>query len=56
VAYILKDLSAPETAARWLDKIEKEITSLDYMPKSIPLIDGKPWRSNNIRKTAADNF
>ncbi len=55
-AYISKELSAPETAARWLDKMEKEIASLDYMPKSIPLIDEEPWRSNGIRKTTVDNF
>ncbi len=54
VAYISKELSAPETAARWLDKMEKEIASLDYMPKSIPLIGEEPWRSNGIRKTVVD--
>ncbi len=56
VAYISKELSAPDTASKWLDKMEKEIASLDYMPKSVPLIDEEPWRSNGIRKTAVDNF
>ncbi len=56
VAYISRELYAPKTAAKWLDKIEKEVASLDYMPKSVPLIDEEPWRSNGIRKATVDNF
>lgn len=56
VSYISKELLSPETADRWLEKMEKEIRALSFMPGRIPLTDEEPWHSYGVHKMIIDNF
>jgi toxin ParE1/3/4 len=56
VSYISKILLEPETAGRWANTLQKEISSLDAMPARYPLIGEEPWRTNGIRKMPVKNF
>lgn len=54
--YISRTLKAPEAADRLLGEVEKNILSLNYMPKRVALISEEPWRSHGIHKMPVKNF
>lgn len=56
VKYISDILSVPETAAKWLDALQKEIASLSSMPNRYSLTDEEPWHSRGIRKLPVKGF
>ena len=56
IAYISKVLLVPETARAWIERLEKEISSLNMMPERFPLLDREPWRSIGDRQMAVKNF
>ena len=56
VSYISKNLFEPETAKRWLNIIQENITSLNTMPARYPLTEEEPWRTYGIRKMVVKNF
>ena len=41
--YISHALMEPQTARKWLDTMEKEISSLSFMPNRIPFTPEEPW-------------
>lgn len=55
-AYIAHDLHEPETAGRWLSRMQKEILTLDFMPGRIPLVEDEPWRAEGFHKMVVMNF
>ena len=55
-AYIAQDLLAPDTALNQVNRIRKEIRSLDFMPSRYALVDWEPWKSMGMRKVPVDNF
>lgn len=48
--YIRTMLHSSENAARWLHRMEEELTSLSSMPSRIPLTEEEPWHSRGVQK------
>jgi len=55
-SYIAFDLKAPENAEGQVNRIRKEIRSLDFMPSRYAIVDWEPWKSMNMHKVPVDNF
>lgn len=55
-SYIAFTLLAPETAEKQLNRIRKEIRSLDFMPSRYALVEWEPWQSMEMHKVPVDNF
>ena len=55
-SYIAFTLFVPETAKKQVNRIQKGIRSLDFMPSRYSLVDWEPWKSMGIHKVPADNF
>lgn len=55
-SYIANELLVPETAAAQLDRIRKEVRSLDLIPARYTLVDWEPWHSMKIHQLPVDNF
>ena len=55
-SYIAYDLQAPETAEGQVNRIRKEIRSLDFMPSRYSLVEWEPWRSMGMHKVPVENF
>ena len=54
--YIAVELQAPETAEGQVNRIRKEIRSLDFMPSRYAVVDWEPWRSMGMHRVPVDNF
>lgn len=54
--YIAKDLLAPENAAGQVQRIMKEIRSLDELPMRFRLYGDEPWYSRGLRFFPVDNY
>ena len=54
--YIIEEFQAPETAAKVLDRLEKELNRLEYLPERILLLDEEPWHSRGIHKYVIGNY
>ena len=55
-SYIAFDLKVPDTAQIQVDRIRKEIRSLDFMPVRYAIVDWEPWKSAEMHKVPVDNF
>lgn len=55
-AYIAYELLVPDTARNQVDRIRKEIRSLDFMPTRYALVDWEPWHSLGLHRLLVDNF
>lgn len=55
-AYIAFTLLAPETAEGQVNRIRKEIRSLDFMPSRHARVEWEPWRSMKMHRLPVDNF
>ena len=54
--YIAFELLSPENAEKQLDRLEKQILSLDEMPERFPRYGKEPWYSRGLRFFAVDNY
>lgn len=54
--YIAYELSVPETAAGQIQRIMREIRTLDEMPMRFRLYEEEPWRSAGVRFFPVDNY
>ena len=54
--YISHALMEPQTARKWLDTMEKEISSLSFMPNRIPFTPEEPWHSEGVHRMRIKNF
>ena len=54
--YIAFELRSPENAAAQLERIEKAVLSLDYMPERFRRYDREPWNARNLRIMPVDKF
>lgn len=54
--YISKSLQAPEVAAKWMQRMKREMADLNIMPKRYPLTEEDPWHTKGIHKMTVDNF
>lgn len=55
-SYIAFTLLVPETAEKQVNRIRKEVRSLDFMPSRYSLVDWEPWKSMGMHKVPVDNF
>ncbi|MCM1046206.1 MAG: type II toxin-antitoxin system RelE/ParE family toxin [Candidatus Gastranaerophilales bacterium] len=54
--YIAFTLKVPDTAEKQVNRIRKEIRSLDFMPSRYSIVDWEPWKSMKMHKVPVDNF
>ena len=54
--YISVDLCAPVNASRQLDRIEKNILSLNEMPDRFPRYSDDLWEKRGLRYCVVDNY
>ena len=54
--YIATELLAPETAANLLNKLEKNILELDFMPSKFRKYGSELWQSRGLRIMPVENF
>lgn len=54
--YIAYELQELQTAIGQLDRLEKEINSLNQMPERYRVYDREPWRSRNLHIMPVDNY
>ena len=54
--HIAYELQSPENASGQLDRIEKCIMSLDYMPKRYRLYAREPWKGKGLHIVSIDNY
>lgn len=54
--YIAYELQSPENASGQLDRIEKCIMSLDYMPERYRFYDREPRKSRGLHIVPVDNY
>ena len=54
--YIAIDLRQPEIAKKLLELLQKEISTLSYMPYRVKLIEEMPWRDMGFRKIPVKNY
>ena len=55
-SYIAFDLLVPDTAKNQVNRIRKEIRSLDNMPARFSIVDWEPWKSIKMHKLPVDNY
>lgn len=55
-SYIAFTLLVPETAENQVNRIRKEVRSLDFMSFRYSLVDWEPWKSMGMHKVPVDNF
>ncbi len=54
--YIAFELLSPENAEKQLERLERQILSLDEMPERFPRYGKEPWHSRGLRFAAVDNY
>ena len=54
--YIAFELLSPENAGKQLERLEKQILSLDEMPERFPRYGKEPWYSRGLRFASIDNY
>ena len=55
-AYIAQELLVPDTARNQVNRIRKEIRSLDFLPSRYASVDWEPWKSMGMHKVPVDNY
>ena len=55
-SYIAHDLQVPDTAKGQVERIQREIQSLDFMPSRYSVVDWEPWKSLGMRHVPVDNY
>ena len=55
-SYIAYELQVPDTALNQVNRIRKEIRSLDFMPMRYSNLDWEPWKSMQMHKVPVDNY
>lgn len=54
--YIAFELLEPETAAGQLERLEKGIGSLEFMPYRFREYESEPWKARGLRVMTVDNY
>ncbi len=55
-SYIAYELQVPDTALNQVNRIRKEMRSLDFMPMQYSIVDWEPWKSIPMHKIPVDNY
>ncbi|MCM1300042.1 MAG: type II toxin-antitoxin system RelE/ParE family toxin [Firmicutes bacterium] len=54
--YIAYTLQSVQTAEGQLNRLQKAINSLEYMPERFRVYDKEPWKSHNFHIMNVDNY
>ena len=54
--YIAFELQSPKNASGQLDRLEKQILSLNTMPERYRKYENEPWKSRGLRVLPVDNY
>ena len=54
--YIAYELKSVINAGNQLNRLQDEISRLDFMPESFRLYEKEPWRSRGLRFFSVDNY
>ena len=54
--YIAYELQSVINAENQLNRIQEEISKLDFMPESFRLYEKEPWKSRGLRFFSVDNY
>ena len=54
--YIAFELQSPENAGGQLDRLEKQILSLNTMPERYQKYEKEPWKSRGLRVLPVNNY
>jgi len=54
--YIACKLLSPENASSQLDRLEKSIDKLNFMPKRFRAYNREPWHGRGLRVMPVDNY
>ena len=54
--YIVYELKSVINAENQLNRLQDEISRLDFMPESFRLYEKEPWRSRGLRFFSVDNY
>ena len=54
--YIAFELQSPKNASGQLDRLEKQILSLNTMPERYRRYEKEPWKSRGLRILPVDNY
>ena len=54
--YIAFELQSPKNAGGQLDRLEKQILSLDTMPERYRKYEKEPWKTRGLRILPVDNY
>lgn len=55
-SYIAYELLAPNAALQQVNRIRKEIRTLDFFPMRYAIVDWEPWKSMQMHKLPVDNY
>lgn len=55
-SYIAFELQVPDTALNQVNRIRKEVRSLDFMPMRYSIVDWEPWKNMQMHKLLVDNY
>lgn len=55
-SYIAFELQVPDIALNQVNRIRKEIRSLDFMPMRYSIVDWEPWKAMQMHKLPVDNY
>jgi toxin ParE1/3/4 len=55
-SYIAFELQVPDTALNQVNRIRKEVRSLDVMPMRYSIVDWEPWKGMQMHKLPIDNY
>ncbi len=55
-SYIAYDLKAGQAATNQINRIRKQVQSLDNMPERYSMVEWEPWVSMGMRKLPVDNY
>lgn len=50
-SYIAFTLLVPETAEKQVNRIRKEVRSLDFMPSQYSLVEWEPWKNEDAQSS-----
>lgn len=55
-AYIAYTLQSPDIAQNQVNRIRKQIRSLDSLPERFPIVEWEPWNKMRMHKVPVDNY
>ena len=55
-SYIAFTLKVPSTAKNQVDRIRKEVRSLNFMPARHKIVEWEPWQSMKMHQLPVDNY